>query len=259
MPSADPLEVPPAPAGLGIAAVLAVAVPSLSPTAAEADPAIPAATKQWSTETLAPGVQVPTGTIRHADVTPTWTVAVQSSGVSRLTGAATWSEVGTQGWADTAAQKLRDAGFQPRVESVRWPDYSDIPHGVMGLRVQVGSFSTQAAARSAAAAITSAGFHTSVTWTGYDIQQPADRENIHVAVIDPRVFDGTAEGTHDGNAAQRKTTSSVAARLNSLVAVNGGFFVTRRRRRPGHHVRPGRLRRPVGVDGGRLTCRADPR
>ncbi len=213
-------------AGIGVAAVLAAVVPSLMPTTAKAEPAIRASTTQWSTETLAPGVQVRTGTIRHADVTHTWTVAVQSPGISRLTGATTWSDVNTRNWADTTAQKLRDAGFQPRVESVRWPDYSDTPHGVMGLRVRVGSFSTQAAAQSAAAAITSAGFHTSVAWTGYDIQQPADRENVHVAVIDPRVFNGTVEGTHDGNVAQRKTTSSVAARLNSLVAVNGGFFVT---------------------------------
>ncbi len=212
--------------GIGLAAVLAVAVPSLMPTAAKAEPGVPASTTQWSTETLAPGVQVRTGTIRHADVTHTWTVTVQSPGISRLTGATTWSDVNTRSWADTTAQKLRDAGFQPRVESVRWPDYSDTPHGVMGLRVRVGSFSTQAAAQSAAAAITSAGFRTSVAWTGYDIQQPADRENVHVAVIDPRVFNGTVEGTHDGNVAQRKTTSSVAARLNSLVAVNGGFFVT---------------------------------
>ncbi|MFI6493801.1 phosphodiester glycosidase family protein [Streptomyces sp. NPDC050564] len=213
-------------AGLGVAAVLAIALPSLMPATAQADPANSAATMQWATETLAPGVQVRTGAIRNVDITPTWTVAVQSPGISRLTGAATWSEVGTQSWADATERKLRDAGFQPRVESVRWPDYSDAPHEVMGLRVRVGSFSTQAAAQSAAAAITSAGFHTSVAWTGYDIQQPADRENVHVALIDPRVFDGTVEGTHDGNVAQRKTTSSVAAQLNSLVAVNGGFFVT---------------------------------
>ncbi|MEV0635372.1 hypothetical protein AB0I77_10475 [Streptomyces sp. NPDC050619] len=126
-------------AGLGVAAVLAVAGPSLMPTAAEAGPAVPAPATQWSTQTLAPGVQVRTGPIRHADVTPTWTVAVQSPGVSRLTGAPTWSEVGTRSWADTTARKLRDAGFQPRVESVRWPRYADTPHGVMGLRVRIGA------------------------------------------------------------------------------------------------------------------------
>ncbi|MEV0635371.1 hypothetical protein AB0I77_10470 [Streptomyces sp. NPDC050619] len=45
-------------------------------------------------------------------------------------------------------------------------------------------------------------------------------------MIDPRLFKGTVEGTHDGDVTRRRTTSSVAARLNSLVAVNGGFFVT---------------------------------
>ncbi|MDF3298197.1 phosphodiester glycosidase family protein [Streptomyces tropicalis] len=213
-------------AGLGAAAVLAVVAPALVPNAAQADPSSTAVHTQWSTETLAPGVQVREGEIRRDDVRHTWTVTVQSPGVGRLTGAATWSEVGTRNWAGTTARKLREAGFEPRVETVRWPDYSDTPHGAMGHRVRIGSFPTQAEAQTRAESITSAGFHAAVAWTGYDIQQPADRENVHVAVIDPGVFKGTVEGTHDGKVAQRETPSSVGARLNSLVAVNGGFFVT---------------------------------
>ncbi|WP_330283273.1 phosphodiester glycosidase family protein [Streptomyces sp. NBC_00588] len=213
-------------AAVGAAAVLAAVVPCLAPTAAQAAPAHLATDVQWSTETLAPGVQVRTGTVRHPGARHTWTVTVQAPATSRLTGARTWAEVSTQSWADTTAQQLRDAGFEPRVESVRWPGYSDTPHGVMGYRVRVGSYAAQSDAQPTATAITSAGFHTAVAWTGYDVQQPADRENIHVAVIDPRRFQGTVEGTHDGDVAQRETTSSVAAKLHSLVAVNGGFFVT---------------------------------
>ncbi|MBY8340423.1 phosphodiester glycosidase family protein [Streptomyces spinosirectus] len=213
-------------ATVGAAAVLAAVVASLAPTAAQAAPVNSAADAQWSTETLAPGVQVRTGTVQHPGVTHTWTVTVQAPATSRLTGARTWAEAGTRSWAGTTAQKLRDAGFEPRVESVRWPGYADTPHGVMGYRVRVGSFAAQADAQPTSKAITAAGFHTAVAWTGYDIQQPADRENIHVAVIDPHRFKGTVEGTHDGNVAQRETTSSVAAKLHSLVAVNGGFFVT---------------------------------
>lgn len=213
-------------ATVGAAAVLAAVVASLAPTAAQAAPVNSAADAQWSTETLAPGVQVRTGTVQHPGVTHTWTVTVQAPATSRLTGARTWAEAGTWSWAGTTAQKLRDAGFEPRVESVRWPGYADTPHGVMGYRVRVGSFAAQADAQPTSEAITAAGFHTAVAWTGYDIQQPADRENIHVAVIDPHRFKGTVEGTHDGNVAQRETTSSVAAKLHSLVAVNGGFFVT---------------------------------
>src|SRR4051794_1106550 len=211
-------------------AVLAVVAACLVPTAAQAGPAhattTAATTAQWSTETLAPGVQVRTGTIRHPGVVPTWTVTVQSPATSRLTGAPTWSEVADRSWADTTADKLRAAGLEPRVESVRWPGYADTPHGVMGFRVRIGSFATRTAAQPTATEVTEAGFHPSVAWTGYDVQQPADRENIHVALVDPRAFKGTVEGTHDGDVAQRETTSSVATALHSLVAVNGGFFVT---------------------------------
>jgi exopolysaccharide biosynthesis protein len=213
-------------AGLGAAALIAVVVPAGAPAPAQAAPAAVTALAQWSTETLAPGVELRTGTVRHTDVTPTWSVTVQSPATSRLTGAATWAEVSTRNWADTTARKLREAGYDPRVESVRWPDYADTPHGAMGFRVRIGAYAAQADAQATAKAVTSAGFHTAVAWTGYDVQQPADRENIHVAVIDPRRLKGTVEGTHDGNVAQRETTSSVAAGLRSLIAVNGGFFVT---------------------------------
>ncbi|MEU6490770.1 phosphodiester glycosidase family protein [Streptomyces sp. NPDC046984] len=195
-----------------------------APRSAAAAPATDAIT--WTTQTIAPGVQVRSATIENADAAPVWTVTVQAPATGRLSGAATWAAVGPRSWADTTASGLRSGGFEPRVETVRWPDYADTPRGVMGLRVRVGSYATQAAAASAAQAITAAGFHTAVDWTGYDAEQPADRENVHVAVVDPRTFRGTVEGTHDGNVARRVTTSSVAAGLGSLVGVNAGFFIT---------------------------------
>jgi exopolysaccharide biosynthesis protein len=226
---------------LAALAVLAVTVPlgvGVGSGPAEARAAVPSAfsqaaisaslpgAQQWTTQIVAPGVQVSSLSVRDAAAAPSWTVTVQEPTTSRLTGAATFAEVGPQAWADAAAAQLSAAGFTPRVERVQWPDYSDTPHGLMGLRVRVGSYPTNAAAQSAAQAISAAGFHTSVEWTGYDVQQAADVENIHIAVIDPRAFTGTVEGTHDGDVAQRETTSSVAAKLGSLVATNAGFFVT---------------------------------
>lgn len=229
-------------AALGAAAALAAAVTpwTLSGAAQAAAPVQSAVTRattseaptpsattaHWTTQTVAPGVQVRTGTIQDTAAAPDWTITVQVPATSRLTGAATWAEVGTESWADATAQRLLAAGFQPRVERVLWPDYADTPHGTMGWRVRVGSYATQAAAQSASQPITSSGFHTAVKWTGYDAEQPADRENIHVAIIDPRTFTGTIDATHDGNVAQRETTSSVASKLGSVVATNGGFFVT---------------------------------
>lgn len=180
---------------------------------------------QWTTQDVAPGVRVRTGTVRRADAAPSWTVTVQRPSTSRLTGAATTVPVNGNAWADDTAARLRTAGFGPRVESVQWPDYADTPHGTMGQRVRIGAYATQAAATAAAGPVTAAGFSTAVEWTGYDADQPADVENIHIATIDPSLFRGTVSGTHDGDVARRATPSSVATKLGSLVAVNGGFFV----------------------------------
>ena len=212
--------------GITTVVLAAVAPFALSgPASAQTDSHGPVSA-QWTTQTVAPGVQVRTGTIRDAAAVPTWTVTVQAPTTSRLTGAAAWAAVGPRSWADETAVRLRAAGFEPRTETVRWPEYADTPHGTMGLRVRVGSYNGRPAAQAAATSVNAAGFHAVAEWTGYDAGQPADVENIHVAVIDPRKFSGTVEGTHDGNVAQRETTSSVAGKLGSLVGVNAGFFVT---------------------------------
>ncbi|MFB7598145.1 phosphodiester glycosidase family protein [Streptomyces sp. NPDC056160] len=192
--------------------------------AAAPGPAAPATT--WTTTTVAPGVQVRSATLENRGAAPLWTVTVQAPATGRLSRSATWAPVGARYWADATAERLRAGGFAPRVEQVYWPAYADTPHGVMGLRVRVGTYATEAAARRAAQAVTAAGFHTAVDWTGYDADQPADRQNVHVAVVDPPRFLGTVQGTHDGDVARRATTSSVAAKLGSVVGVNAGFFVT---------------------------------
>ncbi|MFF0965667.1 phosphodiester glycosidase family protein [Streptomyces sp. NPDC003703] len=218
---------------LGAGAVLAVVASGGLWGTAEAAAPGPAATGRpaapapvWTSTTLAPGVQVRSATIENTAARPLWTVTVQAPATSRLSGAATWAPLGSRSWADATAERLRAGGFVPRVEPVRWPAYADTPHGVMGLRVRIGSYATEAAARTAAQEVTAAGFRTAVDWTGYDADQPADRQNVHVAVVDPRTFTGTVQGTHDGAVARRATTSSVAAKLGSLVGVNAGFFVT---------------------------------
>ncbi|GGQ28924.1 phosphodiester glycosidase family protein [Streptosporangium pseudovulgare] len=218
------------------ATALAVAAPlSISSVAAADSRTVPAAstasatgpaTEQWTTRTVAPGVEVRTGTIRNPAAAPAWAVTVQAAVKARFTDAPAWATVGTESWASDTVTRLRTAGFEPKAARIPWPDYADTPHGLMGVRVRIGSYPTQAAAQSAAAQVTAAGFRNVVEWTGYDADQPADVENIHVAVIEPRVFDGSVVATHDDSVTQRETTSSVAAKLGSLVGVNGGFFLT---------------------------------
>ncbi|QIQ01546.1 phosphodiester glycosidase family protein [Streptomyces liangshanensis] len=219
-------------AAFGLAAAVALAVPGVAqagtPRALTRTTAPASASPQvrWSTETVAPGVQVRTGVLRNTGVAPVWTITVQAPAVNRLTGAATWAPLGDRAWADATEQRLRAAGFEPRAEKVVWDRYADTPRGTMGWQVRVGSYDTQAAAQSVNPAVAATGLRTAVEWTGYDGRQLADRESVHVAVIDPARFRGTVAGTHDGDVADRETTSSVAVRDGSLVAVNGGFFIT---------------------------------
>jgi exopolysaccharide biosynthesis protein len=194
----------------------AAAVPAQAETASDV---------QWTTRDIAPGVQVRTGVLERAASTP-WTVTVLAPATNRLTGAATLANVGSQSWAEDTANRLNSEGFQARVESVPWPDYADTPHGVMGWRVRVGSYATQAEAQSESSAVGKTGVSTTVDWTGYDADQAASQEHIHLAVIDPQHFTGTVVASHGGTVAQRTTTSAMAASAGALVGVNGGFFVT---------------------------------
>jgi exopolysaccharide biosynthesis protein len=218
-----------------VAVAVAAAVPLTVSAPAQAAGPAPAAVStatavavpgyHWTTEQIAPGLQVLDGVLHRDTAHPAWTVTVQAPATDRLTGKPSWAEVGDADWAHRAAARAREAGFTPRVERVAWPDYADTPHGTMGLRVRVGSFATQAEATTAAGPLADAGLHPRVEWSGYDAGRPADGEHVHVAVIDPRHFRGRVVGTHHGEVTHRETTSSVARDLGSLVGVNGGFFV----------------------------------
>ncbi|MGW3957538.1 phosphodiester glycosidase family protein [Streptomyces sp. NPDC004752] len=214
--------------GRGIALGTALALIALVPQgAASAQAAAPATSEiTWTTRSVAPGVQVRTGVLHNPDAAGVWTVTVQAPAVNRLTGAATWAPLGNRDWADATAGRLRAAGFEPRLERVVWDQYSDTPRSTMGWQVRIGRYATQAEAGTLNSAVSAAGFRTSVEWTGYDGRQRADAERIHVAVVDPARLQGTIEVSDGGDVADREKTSTVAARLGSLVGVNGGFFIT---------------------------------
>ncbi|MDQ0596715.1 hypothetical protein QF037_001060 [Streptomyces canus] len=209
---------------LGTALTLIAFAPSAAAT--EPDSSVGDDAISWTTQYVAPGVEVRTGVLSAPEAVGVWTVTVHAPAANRLTGAATWAPLGDRSWADTTAEKLRADGFAPRLERVTWDAYADTPHGTMGWQVRVGQYGTQAEARTLNSAVSAAGFRTSVEWTGYDGRQRADAERIHVAVIDPGRLRGTVEVSDGGNTADREKTSAVAARLGSLVGVNGGFFIT---------------------------------
>lgn len=210
--------------GVALAAIVTVV-----PAAAHADATADEWTDQirWTSRSLADGVTLRTGVLEDAASDPFWTVTVQHPVTSSITGGPAGAGVGPRAWAEETADRLRTAGYEPRLDDVRWPDYSDTPGGLQGVRLRTGEYATQAEAGSAVTALRALGFTTAVAaWTGYDVDTPADGERIHVAVIDQRTYDGEVHGTHHGVLAQRQKLTDVSGELGATVAVNGGFFIT---------------------------------
>lgn len=215
------------PAGLALAALGAMAVPAY---AAGGHPAAPPTSWTrsiaWSSTSPAAGVTLRTGVLSTSSA-PFWTVTIDATVTSSITGNPANTEVGTTQWADDTAAKLRAAGFTPRLDRLAWPDFADTPHGLQGVRVRTGHYATQAEANAAVAQLRGLGFTTAAAeWTGYDGDTAPDGEQIHVAVIDPARYRGDVYATHHGGVAQRQPVSAVSGDLGATVAVNGGFFVT---------------------------------
>jgi hypothetical protein len=180
---------------------------------------------KWTSQQLAPGVTVRSGAFADPSAKPYWTVTIDATVISSITGEPADAEVGTKSWATATAGELSADGYTPNVTAIDWPSYSGGPRGLEGYRVRTGDFSTEAAATTLATTLQGLGFTTAtVEWTGYSSDQAPDDELVHEAIVSPSL--SHIEVTHDGVLAQTQTTSSVGAALGALVDTNGGFFVT---------------------------------
>lgn len=164
------------------------------------------------------------GTYTDPAVHPYWTITMQAPATSPFTGASEEAEAGTPAWARSTEAALVADGFAPSAAELPWPGYTDDPHGVMGVRVRVGQFATQAAASTVASELTAHGFAPEVEWSGFDPTPAPDAELVHVAIIDPRQFNGRVFAYHGTAIASRTTNQAASAALDSVVATNGGFF-----------------------------------
>ena len=178
----------------------------------------------WAASSPARGVTLLSGTFHDAKSHPYWTDTIQAPTTSPFTGAAELAEAGSATWAAQTEAALTAHEFTPAATVLPWPDYTDDPHGVMGIRVRVGNFATQAQAQTEATALTAAGFSPLVEWTGYDAQPAPDAELLHVAIVDPHQFAGQVIADHGSAIASKQTVPAASAALGSLAATNGGFF-----------------------------------
>jgi hypothetical protein len=179
---------------------------------------------QWTSSAPAPGVELLDGTFHDPSVHPDWTVTIQAPTQNPFTGSVESAEAGSSGWARHTENALIADGFAPTATVLRWPRYVDDPRGVLGVRVQVGEYATQAAATGAAVALAAAGFVPLVEWEGFDPRQPPDVELLHAAIVDPQHFGGHVTAIHGPAIASRATVSAQAQQVGSIAAVNGGFF-----------------------------------
>jgi hypothetical protein len=178
----------------------------------------------WTSSAPAPGVQLLSGSFTDPASKPSWTVTIQAPTRSPFDGAPELAEAGSAAWADQTVSALGAKGFTASEDTLRWPQYVDDPHGVIGVRVRVGEFATQAAAAAQASSLTAAGFSPLVEWKGFDPDPGPDAELVHAAIIDVPRFAGHVIATHGDAVASRQTVAAQAQKLGALVAVNSGFF-----------------------------------
>jgi hypothetical protein len=178
----------------------------------------------WTATSPVPGVKLLSGTYTNPSAHPYWTITIQAPATSPFSGSSEEAEAGSPAWAHSTEAALVADGFSPSAADLPWPAYTDDPRGVMGVRVRVGQFATQAAASTVASELTTDGFAPEVEWSGFDPTPAPDAELVHVAIIDPRKFDGRVLAYHGTAIASRTTAQAASAALGSVAATNGGFF-----------------------------------
>ena len=169
-------------------------------------------------------MQLLSGTFTDPAAHPSWTVTIEAPTQSPFDGTAELAEAGSAAWADQTISALSAKGFAAREDTLWWPRYVDDPRGVLGVRVRVGEFPTQAAAAGEASSLSAAGFSPLVEWEGFDPRPGPDAELLHAAIIDLRRFGGHVIATHGDAITSRQTVATQAQQLGALVAVNAGFF-----------------------------------
>lgn len=124
------------------------------------------------------------------------------------------------------AERLREKGYEPRVEAVERPRAVDVPAGTLGYRVRVGAYATQGAADVAKAQLAASGEAANSLYTGWDGDRSARGPwNLKVVTIDPRRFRGSLAASYGPDLHDRETTSQLSRAAGATIGVNAGYFV----------------------------------
>lgn len=183
--------------------------------------------EQRTTATLQPGVTLTTVVRGAVDPTAVWSVELAiPGGPTSPDPDAPPAALSDRASADALADRLRTAGFEPRVEEVATPATADYAGGRLGWRVRVGREGTQAAANALRARLVTAGFTGSSRYTGWDGGSAARGPwQVRLLTVDPRQFSGSLAASYGPDLERRETTSALAAAAGATAATNAGYFV----------------------------------
>ncbi len=184
-------------------------------------------TETRSERVLQPGVVLTTIVRGNTDPGDYWTVEVSiPAGSTSPDPDAPATALATRAGAEELATRLREAQFDPRVESVTAPDTADYKPGRLGWRVRVGQTKSQAEADRLKDRLADAGFAGASRFTGWDGgSQSRGPWRLQVLTIDPQNFSGRLLASYGPNLEDRETVSALSRAVGATAATNAGYFV----------------------------------
>jgi hypothetical protein len=180
-----------------------------------------------TTTTLQPGVTLTTIVRGAPDPSHVWTVEVLiPAGSGSPDPDAPPAALSDRASADALADRVRAAGFDPRVEEVITPATADYQGGSLGWRVRVGRLPTRTDAEALRTQLTAAGFTGATRFTGWDgLATDRGPWRVRLLTIDPERFRGSLFASFGPDIENRETTSALSLAAGATAAVNAGYFV----------------------------------
>jgi exopolysaccharide biosynthesis protein len=169
---------------------------------------------------IAPGVTFTTITRGTVSKDEHWTI-----GVLIPIADDSFSMLASRDRALQVVANLATSGFMSEIHEERNPDYQDLPAGILGYGVRVGTYASRDDAGADIIKLSGMGYRTSLLFTGEDGDPTSGPWIIRVLTIDTSLFRGEISATHGTSITDRSTVSESAQKSGALAAVNGGFFV----------------------------------
>ncbi|USK61633.1 phosphodiester glycosidase family protein [Peribacillus asahii] len=153
--------------------------------------------------------------------------------------------------AKVTKQTLKKHGFDSFILLIYNERYNDLYKDVLGYVIKSGKFKTQSEAIQLKEELVEKGFsNVKVSYSGWEKRNITGPWSIHIVEIDRNLIHRMTASLALDTVQGRETVSSIAKRMNSLVTINGGYFIMHK-----HAGTPGDLI-GISVVGGELNSEA---